>query len=128
MPCTIEMHSESQSCCDVIVPPAPRQQTTSSPTRMGSSSDGVYAHRLQLCARVYRWPLLWSPPCLWWPELLGGVLCVPSGGVKAHLWRSHLVDAGNEFELKTLGAGLATIALAGVGAGIDPGVRDGRVG
>ena len=28
------------------------------------------------------------------------------------------MDAGNEFELKTLGAGLATIALAGVGAGI----------
>jgi F-type H+-transporting ATPase subunit c len=41
-------------------------------------------------------------------------------GLAVHLWANgqHERDGHQHFELKTLGAGLATIALAGVGAGI----------
>ena len=39
-------------------------------------------------------------------------------GIGEHLHRKGVIDGYTHFELKTLGAGLATIALAGVGAGI----------
>ena len=53
--------SESQSCCDVFVPPAPRQQTTSSPSPMHHITFGVIGFQ----RHAHRGCSISSPSLLW---------------------------------------------------------------